>query len=201
MLEITQLRGAHFGPVDLTVAPGQCVAVQGASGSGKTLLLRAIADLDPNAGSVSWRGQERSRMSAPEWRCLVGLVPAESGWWGDQVGDHFLSGTDVTALLEAADLPADAVDWDVARLSTGEKHRLAIVRALALTPDVVLLDEPTAALDGEATARIEAMIRQQLEAGVAVVLVSHDPAQVARLATASYTMTNGRFVEAGQAET
>ena len=63
--------------------------MKGPSGAGKTLLLRAIADLDPNQGLVSLEGRDRSTIPGPEWRRLVGYVPAEPGWWAETVGEHF----------------------------------------------------------------------------------------------------------------
>src|SRR5215831_4060928 len=66
---------------------------------GKTLLLRAIADLDPNDGFVSLDGRDRAAIAAPEWRRLVGYVPAEPGWWADTVGEHFAEWAAASALV------------------------------------------------------------------------------------------------------
>src|SRR5215467_12741386 len=68
---------------------GECVALQGASGVGKSLLLRAIADLDPNEGFVELHGMPRETTPAPVWRKHVTYVAAESGWWADTVQEHF----------------------------------------------------------------------------------------------------------------
>lgn len=193
MLQIENLKSPFVGPVDLGIAAGECVSIRGASGSGKSLLLRAIADLDPNEGNVTWNGQSRSALPAPKWRQLVGLVPAESGWWADRVVEHFETKADLNGLLDAVGLPPDALDWDVARLSTGERHRLAIVRCLALEPDVVLLDEPTAALDGEATKWVETLLRQQLKRGTAILIVTHDPKQAQRIASRVAIMEAGKL--------
>ncbi len=72
----------------LVVPAGSCVVLMGASGSGKTRLLRAIADLDPNTGTISCDGADRRAMPASDWRRKVSFVPAESGWWADIVGDR-----------------------------------------------------------------------------------------------------------------
>lgn len=193
MLTIQNLQGPHFGPVNLGLVAGDCIAIRGASGAGKSLLLRAIADLDPNDGDVHLDGQSRADMPAPEWRRRVGLVPAESGWWADRVGDHFGAQATLPDLIKAIGIPADAMNWDVARLSTGERHRLAIIRCLALDPSVLLLDEPTAALDGEATDRVETLLKRALDAGTAILLVTHDPAQASRLASQVAIMSAGRL--------
>lgn len=192
MLEIAELQTALIGPISLRVAPGACAALMGASGSGKSLFLRAIADLDPNEGAVRLDGTDRQSVSAPEWRRRVGLVPAESGWWADRVADHFGSG-DPAPLLTALGLPAEAMSWEVARLSTGERQRLAMARALLAGPEALLLDEPTASLDAAATARLEALLQEKRRAGLAVLLVTHDPAQARRMAAQRYVMEAGRL--------
>ena len=192
MLEIAELETRHVGPVTLNVSGGECVAVLGPSGSGKSLLFRAIADLDPNEGQVLLHGKSREEMPAYEWRRRVSFVPAETGWWADRVGDHFDAGGDVKDLLEAVELK-DALNWEVSRLSTGERHRLGIVRALQARPSALLLDEPTAALDANMTTVVENLIKQQLAGDVCVLLVTHDPKQAERIADRSVRMMDGRL--------
>ena len=102
MLEVKQLaRPGLLQPASLCVAAGECGVIMGQSGSGKSVLARAIADLDPNEGDVLWRGQSRNAMPAPRWRRLVAYVPAESGWWDERVGDHFRHPGDMDDLLAA----------------------------------------------------------------------------------------------------
>ena len=98
-------------------------------------------------------------------------------------------------LIEALGLDPAALDWEVRRLSTGERHRLAIARALALEPKVWLFDEPTAALDAEAASRVEAVIAQGRDRGAAILLVTHDDAQAARLADRVLRIEGGRLAE------
>ena len=129
--------------------------MRGPSGAGKTLLLRAVADLDPNEGRVTLDGRDRSTMSGPEWRRLVGYVPAEPGWWADTVGEHFGEWTAALAFLRDLGFREEAKAWPITRLSTGERQRLALVRALIMRPRVLLLDEPTAALDVASVAAVE----------------------------------------------
>jgi len=192
MLQVSQLTRPGLGPINLTVETGQCLAVTGPSGAGKTLLLRAIADLDPNDGSVRLNGDVRESEPAPAWRKRVGLIPAESGWWTDTVGEHFSHPDRAPHILERLGMPTDALSWQVLRLSTGERHRLAIARALLLEPQVLLLDEPTAALDKQAARKVEAVLRQQMKAGTTIVLVTHDPAQVKRLAHSQLVLKAGQ---------
>ena len=194
LLDITQLKTGLIGPVDLLIAQGECVAILGPSGSGKSLLLRAIADLDPNDGEIRLNEHSRSEMPAHEWRRLVSLVPAESGWWADRVADHFKPEPDMSETLKDIGLP-DALDWQISRLSSGERQRLALVRALQGGPQVLLLDEPTAALDEVSTRIVEKILRRQLARGVIILLVTHDPEQAKRLARRRITLKNGRIAD------
>src|SRR3954447_5662461 len=147
MLQVCDLRTAILKPASFALAMGECIAIRGPSGAGKTLLLRAIADLDPNQGLVTLDGCDRSTIAAPTWRRLVGYVPAEPGWWAETVGEHFADRTAAAVFLNNLGFPDKTETWPVSRLSTGERLRLALVRALIMRPKVLLLDEPTAALD------------------------------------------------------
>jgi ABC-type iron transport system FetAB ATPase subunit len=193
MLVIDGLRRLSFGPFAFALAPGECVAIAGPSGAGKSVLLRMIADLDPHDGSARLDDARCEAMTAPAWRRQVTYVAAESGWWADRVGAHFADPAAAQVLLPALGVAADALDWPVTRLSTGERQRLALIRALVQTPRVLLLDEPTSALDPETTQAVEALLRQALARGTGIVLVSHNPQQAARLASRRFHMTAGRL--------
>ena len=111
----------------------------------------------------------------------MGLLAAEAGWWADRVGDHFAE-VDVEALAALGFQPG-IMDRAVRGLSSGERQRLALLRLLANRPEALLLDEPTANLDGEMTARVEALIEDyRRRHGAPVLWVSHDPAQARRVA-------------------
>ncbi|MGB7302256.1 MAG: ATP-binding cassette domain-containing protein [Burkholderiaceae bacterium] len=195
MLRIAELGSNMFGPVSIDVAAGECVAIRGASGAGKSVLLRAIADLDPTTGDVFLNSQSRQSMRATQWRSQVMLVPAQPGWWADQVNDHFEPGDreSVEGLSSALDLPPDCWNWSVDRLSSGEAQRLAIIRAVVRQPKVLLLDEPTASLDGETTRRVEKLIKQLLSAGRALLVVTHDADQAVRIARRRFTVDAGQL--------
>jgi ABC-type iron transport system FetAB ATPase subunit len=160
------------------VADGECLTVEGASGSGKTRLLRAIADLDPVEGLIFLDGAERREIAGPRWRSLVRYVAAEPGWWSETPRGTFPRDTVDTERVERqlanVGLTADHLDRDISHLSTGERTRLAFVRALQGEPKVLLLDEPTAALDPASAALVEEQIRFQLYAGRIIVLATHD---------------------------
>src|SRR5207244_1483212 len=147
LLHVRDLRTNVLKPASFSLSAGQAIAVRGPSGAGKTLLLRAVADLDPNEGMVTLDGRDRSTITGPEWPRLVGYVPAEPGWWADTVGEHFGEWEAALVLARELGLHEAAQGWPITRLSTGERLRLARIRALMVRPRVLLLDEPTAALD------------------------------------------------------
>ena len=120
--------------------------------------MRAIADLDPHDGDASIKGELCSAMPAPAWRRRVAYLPAESGWWAERVREHFRDADTALPRLKLLSFPGDVLDWSISRLSTGEKQRLALVRALEHRPDALLLDEPTAALDDRTEQAVESLL-------------------------------------------
>ncbi len=181
-LELERLRNAHFGPIDLMLEPGECLAVSGPSGAGKSCFLRAIADLDPSQGEVRLDGRSRNEFRPPTWRRQVALLPSECQWWNERVREHF---DDPGALaVDVLALSPEILERSVARLSSGEGQRLALLRLLANQPAVLLLDEPTVNLDEANIGKVEAVIEHyRQEHGAAVVWVSHSRAQRERVAT------------------
>jgi ABC-type bacteriocin/lantibiotic exporter with double-glycine peptidase domain len=183
------LQGVSVGAlreVTLTVPGGQVVCLSGASGSGKSRLLRAVADLEPHGGQISLDNLNQQSVPAHQWRRQVVMVPAESQWWFDEVSAHFPEGAG-ERLPAALGFPAEVMDWSISRLSSGERQRLALWRALVLEPDALLLDEPTANLDNESTEAIERWLLQEIEQRqIATLWVAHDSAQIHRVANVHY---------------
>lgn len=169
------------------------MTVLGSSGSGKSLLLRAIADLDPNQGEVMLNGRSREAIPAPQWRRQVVYVSSESGWWSDNIADYFPSWEEVIPWIEALQLPAAIQTRAVPHLSTGERQRLALARALVLHPRVLLLDEPTSGLDSGATSAVEQILKERLRMGTSILWVTHDSEQARRVAK------RGLLIEKGHA--
>ena len=113
-------------------------------------------------------------MSGHAWRAQVMMVPAESQWWFETVGEHFAATP--SAGLAALGFEDDTTDWQISRLSSGEKQRLAL-----------LLDEPTANLDDATTQRVERWLGQlAAERGWPLVWVAHDAEQIRRVADRHY---------------
>jgi phosphate-transporting ATPase len=196
MLRVDDLHRPGLGPLSFHIDAGECLALTGPSGAGKSLLLRALVDLDPNDGQVSAAGQARARTDAPQWRRLLAYVPAESGWWLDTVAGHMADADAARTLLAALGFtdPDDVLSWPITRLSSGERQRLALARGLAGPARVLLLDEPTSALDPENRELVEEELHRRLDDGAAILLVSHDPAQIGRLAERSLRLEGGQLV-------
>ena len=195
MLTVSGLQRLHIS-VSFDLQDGECVALQGPSGVGKTLLLRSVADLDPNEGTVKLDGTPREAMPAPAWRKQVTYLAAEPGWWSDTVQEHFTNWDDALPLVERLGLPADCGPWPIQRLSTGERQRLGLVRALMLRSRVLLLDEPTSGLDPASAAAVEALIAERMADGTSVLWSTHDDAQARRVGSRIFAMTpDGRIQE------
>lgn len=116
-LEVRELCFRDRGPYSFRIEGGECVGLQGASGAGKSLLLRALADLDPRRGSLLLGGVDADTLSGPQWRRLIGLLPAESGWWLDGVAEHFSDFATVDdGLLTSLGFERSVGDWQILSL-------------------------------------------------------------------------------------
>ena len=198
MLTVSGLKRLHIS-ASFDLQDGECVALQGPSGVGKTLLLRSIADLDPNEGTVKLDGTLRETMAAPVWRKRVTYLAAEPGWWSDTVQDHFSGWDDALPLVERLGLPPTCGPWPVQRLSTGERQRLGLVRGLMLQSRVLLLDEPTSALDSQSAAAVESLIVERTLNGTSVLWSTHDNAQASRVGSRVLVMRTDGGIEDNRA--
>lgn len=187
-LKAIALQFERVGPFDLSVASGKCLAVAGPSGAGKSLLLRMIADLLPHQGSCSIDDRTCEAMTAPEWRRLVRYSGSEPGWWASTVAAHFRNTADLPKDAERLGLSRDLLDAAPERLSTGERQRFALLRAIEQRPRFLLLDEPTSALDHGSTLQVEALLEDLLAEDVGIIIVSHAADQVERLNDAVVTI-------------
>jgi len=193
-LKVNHLQILKLQPWSFTLEAGEAIYLSGPSGSGKTRLLRAIADLDPHQGEIFLNGQSQTAMPANEWRKRVAFLPAESQWWDDQVGGHF---RDYDAdLLTQLGFKPEAMRWEVARLSSGEKQRLALLRALEESPEILLLDEPTANLDPQCTRVIETCIQNlRDDSKIAAIWVTHNSDQVKRVSSRGWVIDDDKLRE------
>ena len=187
--------------LSLTVAGQGITALIGPNGAGKSVSLRVIDGLlRPDSGSVRLAPGRRAfvfqrpalvRASARA-NLALGLAPLK------------LSRRERTERIEAALARvglSERADDAATRFSGGEQQRLVLGRAWAMRPELLLLDEPTASLDPAATETIESLIAEMARAGTAVLLVSHNLGQVARLADETVVLAAGRVVETGPTRT
>lgn len=193
ILQLQKFQAFTLKPLNLKLCR-EFACLYGPSGSGKSLLLRAIADLIEHKGEAFLDDHKCSEISPVQWRSWVGFLPAESAWWMDKVSDNFSKETN--PYLSLLNLPNDCLSWDVSRCSTGEKQRLAIARLLAQKPKVLLLDEPTASLDPDSVKAVEVLIKNYSdEFDVPVIWVSHDKEQIRRIADRRYELVTDEVVE------
>ena len=200
MLNIRNIKFPDIQPINLSIAEGECVGISGDSGCGKTRLLRAIVDMDEHEGDVFLEDKTMLEYSGHAWRKNVCLVPAESQWWFDTVGEHFPEKVfdEFASLFNRLGFERDVLSWQPARCSSGEKQRLAIIRALINKPRALLLDEPTANLDAENSRKVESLVSAYLKDNNAMAIwVSHNHAQLKRVAINScYNLSSNGLVMA-----
>lgn len=197
-LQVKNLSTRLLSGVDFEVPPGSCLTIAGPSGSGKSLLLRAIADIDPHEGEVSIDDRDSNSMTGPQWRRMVAMMPAESQWWYESVGEHFPA--DAKTDFIALGFRDEVRGWNIDRLSTGERQRLSLLRTLALEPKALLLDEPTAALDEKSRKAVEVLIANyRRQHHVPVIWVSHDEEQIRRVSDMHMDISDGHLVDRGKA--
>ena len=185
--------------VSLSVAPAAVTVLAGPSGAGKSTLLRLGNRLDiPSAGSVRFRGEDSSAIDPRELRRRVGMVfqtpvpfagsvRANLKVGAPQAGDEELGRS-----LERVGLEGSLLDRVADDLSGGEAQRMCIARTLLTHPEVILMDEPTSALDHENRLGIERLAKELAHEGIGILWVSHDLAQVRRIADHAVVLIDGR---------
>lgn len=199
-------------PLDLSFAPGRTTALIGPSGCGKSTILRLIIGLlQPNRGVVELDGQEITDANIATLRRRIGYVIQDGGLF-----PHLTARANVllmarhlsqppekmsarlTELSTLTRFPAEALDRYPAELSGGQRQRVSLMRALALSPDLLLLDEPLGALDPLVRAALQKDLKEifkRLEQ--TVILVTHDLAEAVYLADEIVLMNEGRVVQTG----
>jgi tungstate transport system ATP-binding protein len=185
--------------IDLVLAPGPSSVLLGPNGSGKTTLLKlAMGLLRPTQGRITFAGRPESagRRRAFVFQKPVMLRRSVAGnvAYALKMARQPATSARVRQLLEEVGL-AGLDERPARRLSGGEQQRLALARALARDPEILFLDEPTASLDPYATKGVEEIVARVANAGVTVVMTTHDLGQARRLGHRIIFLANGRLCE------
>jgi len=202
--------------VDLAVEEHEVVCLIGASGSGKSTLLRCVNLIEPiDAGRIVVRGQEISARGVdvnkvrrrigivfqafnlfPHMSVLRNVTLAQRAVLGRSRGEAEARASDLLARFGLADKAGEYPD----RLSGGQQQRVAIVRALALDPDLMLLDEVTSALDPELVAEVLEVIRELAAAGMTMLIATHEMGFAREIADRVCFLDGGVIIEQGPPE-
>lgn len=207
--------------IDLTIPKGEITCIIGPSGCGKTTLLRCINGLsqeDPSVkmqGAICLDGKDVSQLPPDELRRRIGLVFQTPAPFPFSIRKNITYALKYHGVVDKKHFDAsveqalkDASLWDevkeqlgqnALKLSGGQQQRLCIARALAVKPEILLLDEPCSALDVQATRSIEDLLIG-LKGSYTLVVVTHNIAQAKRIADHIVFLNAGRVVEAGLAE-
>jgi phosphate transport system ATP-binding protein len=210
--------------VDLGFAPGTITALIGPTGCGKSTFLRSLNRMNDKVrgywrtGAIELDGVEitSNQVDPLVLRRRVGMVFQRPNPFPMSVGDNVVAGVKAHRMAPRRELPvvaerflrevglwpavADRLGDSPFRLSGGQQQLLCLARALAVDPDVLLLDEPTSSLDPGTTHMVEELLRR-LASDLTLVIVTHNLAQARRLAGTTAFLYNGRLVEAGDTET
>ena len=204
MIEVTQIRKSYgkkkvLSDITFQVKPGECVAIAGKNGCGKSTLMQIMAGiLKPDGGELCYFGKKAAYKSST-FRRFCGYVPQENPLmeeltvqenlklWG---GSHNANTKELVAQFQLEDL----LQTEVSKLSGGMKRRLSIACALMENPPFLLMDEPTSALDPIATNRIEELLLD-LKNEFTILIVTHNMSQAARISDYSMFMYLGHLIE------
>ncbi len=199
-------------PTDLAFARGQTTELIGPSGCGKSTLLRLIIRLiEPDAGCVQLNGSEVSAANIEELRHRIGYVIQEGGLFPHLtaranvllMARHLARPTAemltrVEELCALTRFPMDALERYPVELSGGQRQRVGLMRALSLSPDLLLLDEPLGALDPLVRAALQKDLKEIFERlQQTAIFVTHDLAEAAYLGNHIVLMNEGRIVQEG----
>ncbi len=200
--------------INLSVEKGEVLSIIGASGSGKSTMLRCINLLEtPTGGRVLYRGQDVTTLDLSRYRAKVGMVFQSFNLFNNMTAlQNCVTGQ--TAVLKRSRAEAEEVAMRYltkvgmapyihakpAQLSGGQKQRIAIARALAMEPEALLFDEPTSALDPQMVGEVLNVMRDLANEGLTMLVVTHEMAFARDVSTNVIFMDDGLVCESGTPE-
>lgn len=197
--------------IDLTINDGERVVIVGESGTGKSTLLRCINYLEkPDSGTITYDGNLITNKNLREYRQKVGMVFQSNNLFDNlTVLENIIlapvklnKGKTKEIIHEADELLKkldmyDKRDVYPSSLSGGQKQRIAIIRTLMMKPKVILFDEPTSALDPTKVSEVQDLMIKLSSEGITLVIVTHEPTFMSKVATKIVYMEDGRVIETG----
>ncbi|MDQ0151311.1 ATP-binding cassette domain-containing protein [Eubacterium multiforme] len=174
--------------ISIDVKEGDCISIIGSSGSGKSTLLKICSDLiTPSCGDIYYREKNYKDYNPLDLRRKISYCIQTPYLFGETVFENIIfpfkirneeiDKSEVMRLFKKFNLDESFLDKEIKSLSGGEKQRIALVRNLIYTPDILLLDEVTSALDKENCKLVEAYIKELNDKGVTIVWVTHSMEQ------------------------
>ncbi len=190
--------------INLEITKGDCISIVGKSGSGKSTLLKIMADLiEVSKGTLIFKEKNYNEYEPMELRRKISYCIQEPQLFGKVVSENLeypfnirkveVNYNLIGNLLEKFNLQKDILDKDILSLSGGEKQRISIIRNLIFTPEVILLDESTSALDGENTKLVENYIEALNSQGVTVIWITHSEKQSKSIFNKRIIIDNGEI--------
>jgi len=211
ILDINDLKKSLEGTpvlksIDLDVRLGEVMGLLGPSGSGKSTLLRCLNRIiEADSGDIFYKEKDLKEYPPSELRKEVVLVPQESVMFSGTVFDNVAYGPSIEGdvnkehilnCIRDAGLSSDFEEREAEKLSGGEKRRVALARALALEPEVLLLDEPTSGVDPKKKEEVErSILNFSDKRDLTVIWVTHDVDQAKRVSTRIANLRDGRIRE------
>lgn len=194
-----------IGPIDLEISGDGVTIIMGPNGSGKTTLLRLLHGLERiHSGAMSWKCETKEAIQRQAFVFQTPIMLRRTVFENMVFPlklRHFSSQKAKTHAAEWLDRVnlTGAAHLNAAVLSGGEKQKLALARALAIKPEILFLDEPTANLDGTSTREIETVLRKSVQDGIKIVMATHDLGQASRLADEILFLYRGLLHDQGDA--
>jgi len=197
-----------LSPTDLTFETGAVTALIGPSGCGKSTLLRLILRLiEPDGGTINIDGVDVTEANVQDVRRKVGYVVQDGGLFPHLtarenvclMGKHLGRSVDLKSLTDLVRFPESGLDRYPLELSGGQRQRVGLMRALALDPSTLLMDEPLGALDPLVRSSLQTDLKEIFRRlGKTVVFVTHDMGEAAYLGNRIVLLRDGKIVQEGQ---